>query len=253
MTEKQLIRVENWGETTLKRMQQLFFHSKYCDLTLRFNNNTALKVHRLVLRMYTDYFDRLEAHYKSDGSVMMPRNLQADVALPLIKFFYTGTIELDDYRLPSLLEAAKLIRVPVLVEFLGLHQKLIRNRVTAVTTLAQKKPTNHPLLANRDVTVNILDKKHKTTPQVIHKPVVKMSKICKSTKNMRNKNDGLRILSHSPISVLINSAMLKGEAIAGPSRYQPQTKNSRPGSPFGQISYDNMVDNVNERVSRDGI
>lgn len=264
MDKKQLIRVDNWGDTTLKRMQQFFFHSKHCDLTLRFSNNTALTVHRLILRMYTDYFDRLVAHCNSNGSVMMPRNLQSDVALPIIKFFYSGSIEFDEHQLSAMLQAAKLIRVPILIELLQMHQKRIRNRAKEVTTFNTTTPTEkktmviHPLFANRDITINVLDSKHKTMPHVTDMPVLKKIKVCEVTRNKYpdKDNDGDTNITNddSELSDLINSAIRNCDAFDSPLRYSPQTNTStRSGSPFGQISYDNMVDNVNKRVgSGDG-
>lgn len=251
MDKKQLICVDNWSDTTLKRMQQFFFHSKHCDLTLRFNNNTALTVHRLILRMYTDYFDRLITRNNiSDRFVMMPRTLQADVTLPIIKFFYTGSIEFDDHRLCALLEAAKLIRVPILVELLELHQKRTRAKiVTTFTTLTEKKPTIiHSLFANRDITVNVLGS------CVMDMPVVKKIKVCERT-SKRDLNGSTNISNdNSHMSDLISSAIRNVDAIDGPLRFSPQTKSSNTsgGSPFGQISYVNMIDNINERASGDG-
>lgn len=257
MEKKQLIRVDNWGDTTLKRMQQFFFHSKHSDLTLRFNNNTALTVHRLILRMYTDYFDRLEAHYNGNGSVMMPRTLQSDVALPIIKFFYTGSIEVDDHQLSALLQAAKLIRVPILVELLDLHKKRIENRakiITTYTTLTEKKPKIvHPLFVNRDITVNVLDRKHKMTPQVIDMPVIKNIKVGEKTDNKDMDGDANISNDDPEMTDLMSSVIRNGDVIDGPLRFSPKIKSSpRSGSPFGQISYDNMVDNVKERASADG-
>lgn len=262
MDQKQLIRVDNWGNTTLKRMQQFFFHSKHCDLTLRFSNNTALKVHRLIMRMYTDYFDRLVAHYNSTESVMMPRTLQSDVALPIIKFFYTGSIEFDDHQLSALLQAAKLIRVPILVELLELHQERTHNRakiVTKLTTLTEKKSIVHPLFANRDITVNVLDKKHKTMAQATDMSVVKKIKLCEKTgkKKKKKKKDGDTNITNddSQMSDLISSAIRNGDAMDGPLRFPPQAKiSTTSGTPFGHISYDNMVDNssINEYASGDG-
>lgn len=256
MDKKRLIRVDNWGESTIKRMQQFFFHSKHCDLTLRFNKNAALTVHRLILRMYTDYFDRLVAHHNNNGTVIMPQTLQSDVALPIIKFFYTGSIEFDDDQLSALLNAAKLIRVPILVELLELHQQRTCNQAKIVTTFStrtDKKPTVHSLFANRDITVNALNKKHKTTSQIDDMPAVKRIKVCKIMRNKDMDSDTTISNDDSQMSDLINSAIRNGDAIDGPLRFSPQTKiSTRSESPFGKISYDKIVDCVNECASGDG-
>lgn len=90
-TSKQ-VRVDNWGIYFLQRLQLFFSKTDYCDLTLQFEGNVQLKVHRLVMNACTEYFAFLEQTCPAleENTIMMPADLQADVIVPIVNFMYTG-------------------------------------------------------------------------------------------------------------------------------------------------------------------
>lgn len=63
MSEKKQVKVDNWGIYFLQRLKHFFNRTDYCDLTLQFQDNAQLKVHRLVLSACTEYFELLERTY----------------------------------------------------------------------------------------------------------------------------------------------------------------------------------------------
>lgn len=86
------VRVDNWGIFFLQRLQIFFSKTDYCDLTLQFEGNVQLKVHRLVMNACTEYFTYLEQTCPAleEGTIIMPADLQADVIVPIVNFMYTG-------------------------------------------------------------------------------------------------------------------------------------------------------------------
>lgn len=57
-------KVENYGTFFLQKLQNFFNKTDYCDLTLQFNDNSQLKVHRLVLSACTgEYIDFLSIDF----------------------------------------------------------------------------------------------------------------------------------------------------------------------------------------------
>lgn len=86
------VRVDNWGTFFLQRLQIFFSKTDYCDLTLQFEGNVQLKVHRLVMNACTEYFTYLEQKCSSveEGTIIMPQDLQSDVIVPIVNFMYTG-------------------------------------------------------------------------------------------------------------------------------------------------------------------
>lgn len=86
------VRVDNWGIFFLQRLQIFFSKTDYCDLTLQFEGNVQLKVHRLVMNACTEYFTYLEQTCPAleEGTIMMPPDLQSDVIVPIVNFMYTG-------------------------------------------------------------------------------------------------------------------------------------------------------------------
>lgn len=88
------VRVENWGTFFLQRLQVFFAKTDYCDLTLQFDGNVQLKVHRLVMNACTEYFRFLEDNCSAmeDNTILMPSDLQSDVIVPIVNFMYTGEV-----------------------------------------------------------------------------------------------------------------------------------------------------------------
>ncbi|EDS39912.1 microtubule binding protein [Culex quinquefasciatus] len=127
LTETKSVKVDNWGVFFLQKLQNFFNKTDHCDLTLQFNDNSQLKVHRLVLSACTDYFNMLESTCEMyDDVLIMPLDLQADVIVPIVNFMYTGTLEFQYGIYEKLLKTAKDMSMTVLLKLLEAHKQTTR-------------------------------------------------------------------------------------------------------------------------------
>lgn len=146
MSETKSVKVDNWGVFFLQKLQNFFNRTDYCDLTLQFNDNSQLKVHRLVLSACTDYFNLLEQQCEMiDDILIMPDELQADVVVPIVNFMYTGTLEFQYNMFDKLLKTAKDMNMTVLLKLLEAHHLATRNI---------RKPVN-PVVLNKQAPRNV--------------------------------------------------------------------------------------------------
>lgn len=126
MVEVKSVKVDNWGVFFLQKLQNFFNKTDYCDLTLQFKDNSQLKVHRLVLSACTDFFNVLESRYNvTDDILIMPKDLQADVVVPIVNFMYTGTLEFEVNMYGRLLKTAKEMNMTVLLKLLDAHKRTV--------------------------------------------------------------------------------------------------------------------------------
>lgn len=126
MNDTKSVKVDNWGVFFLQKLQNFFNKTDYCDLTLQFNDNSQLKVHRLVLSACTDYFNVLEHNHEVvDDTLIMPGDLQADVVVPIVNFMYTGTLEFEVNMYGRLLKTAKDMKMTVLLKLLEAHKRTV--------------------------------------------------------------------------------------------------------------------------------
>lgn len=127
ITETKSVKVDNWGVFFLQKLQNFFNKTDHCDLTLQFNDNSQLKVHRLVLSACTDYFNMLENTCEMyDDVLIMPLDLQADVIVPIVNFMYTGTLEFQYNMYEKLLKTARDMNMTVLLKLLEAHKQTTR-------------------------------------------------------------------------------------------------------------------------------
>lgn len=127
MGDSKQVRVDNWGTYFLQRLQQFFNKTDYCDLTLQFEGNVQLKVHRLVMSACTEYFHVLEQTCEMcDDILIMPPDLQADVILPIVNFMYTGILEFQLSTFDKLYRTAELMNIPVLMKLLDAQRKPVQ-------------------------------------------------------------------------------------------------------------------------------
>ncbi|CAG9566262.1 unnamed protein product [Danaus chrysippus] len=117
------VKVDNWGIYFLQRLKHFFNRTDYCDLTLQFQDNAQLKVHRLVLNACTEYFELLERTCEMyEDCLVMPDDLQADVVVPIINFMYTGQLEFRTELLEKLYQTSLIMNMPVLTKLLDGHR-----------------------------------------------------------------------------------------------------------------------------------
>lgn len=122
-SESKLVKVDNWGVYFLQRLKHFFNRTDFCDLTLQFQDNAQLKVHRLVLSSCTEYFELLERTCEMyDDCMIMPDDLQADVVVPIVNFMYTGQLEFTMEILDRLHATSEIMNMPVLSKLLDSHR-----------------------------------------------------------------------------------------------------------------------------------
>ncbi|XP_038222092.1 extracellular matrix-binding protein ebh [Zerene cesonia] len=123
MSDVKQVKVDNWGIYFLQRLKHFFNRTDYCDLTLQFQDNAQLKVHRLVLNACTEYFEILERTCEMyEDCLVMPDDLQADVVVPIINFMYTGQLEFKMDLLEKLYQTSIIMNMPVLTKLLDSHR-----------------------------------------------------------------------------------------------------------------------------------
>lgn len=150
MVESKSVKVDNWGVFFLQKLQNFFNKTDYCDLTLQFNDNSQLKVHRLVLSACTDYFNVLENQSDmsaGDDTLTMPNDLQADVVVPIVNFMYTGTLEFEVNMYGRLLKTAKDMNMTVLLKLLEAHKRT----VDISSAVGRSKMQQQPIVLNKSV------------------------------------------------------------------------------------------------------
>lgn len=120
----QPIRVDNWGIFLLSRLQNYFTKKELCDLTLRFPaQNAQIKVHKLIMNACTEYFSRLEKESLSTagsepGYINMPGNFTPEALAPIIRFMYTGRLDLKESSYAKMYETAQTLQMSVLTKLM---------------------------------------------------------------------------------------------------------------------------------------
>ncbi|XP_047995960.1 centrosome-associated zinc finger protein CP190 [Leguminivora glycinivorella] len=135
MSDLKQVKVDNWGIYFLQRLKHFFNRTDYCDLTLQFQDNAQLKVHRLVLSACTEYFELLERTCEMyEDCLVMPDDLQADVVVPIVNFMYTGQLEFKIELLEKLYQTSQIMNMPVLSKLLDAQRQ---------QQVASKPPPTH--------------------------------------------------------------------------------------------------------------
>ncbi|VVC42127.1 BTB/POZ domain,Zinc finger C2H2-type,SKP1/BTB/POZ domain [Cinara cedri] len=109
------LKIENWGNFFMQRLNNLAKKDEYCDYTIRSHSNESFKVHRVVLNTCSDYF---VSHPNNDTSMIMPAHLDFNAVKSVIMFMYTGQLHHTEDTRMSLLEVADMLQVTVLLKLL---------------------------------------------------------------------------------------------------------------------------------------
>ena len=114
------IRVDNWGIFLLTRLQSYFQKKEFCDLTIRFpSRNAQIKVHSLVVNSCTDFFAKMEREGRVvDGVLNLPEEFGPDAVAPVIRFMYTGRLDIKTGMFSRLKKAAELLEMAVLTKLM---------------------------------------------------------------------------------------------------------------------------------------
>ncbi|CAG9790844.1 unnamed protein product [Diatraea saccharalis] len=252
MSDVKQVKVDNWGIYFLQRLKHFFNRTDYCDLTLQFQDNAQLKVHRLVLNACTEYFELLERTCEMyEDCLVMPDDLQADVVVPIINFMYTGQLEFKMDSLEKLYQTSLVMNMPVLTKLLEAHRTMhvktsssqrysgMKINSKSNDLLKTSKYSNHSSLGKRSF--NKAFDNYKTYPQKsadTNKAIMsnKTSEVMKSKSQNNNKiiyrekkfsvpkntspnNNGIRAPSPIPLD---NDLYTKKFVLGGarPTRYE---------------------------------
>ena len=114
------IRVDNWGIFLLTRLQSYFQKKEFCDLTIRFpSRNAQIKVHSLVVNSCTDFFAKMEREGRVvEGVLNLPEEFGPDAVAPVIRFMYTGRLDIKTGMFSRLKKAAELLEMAVLTKLM---------------------------------------------------------------------------------------------------------------------------------------
>jgi len=137
--------VDNWGRYVFKNLSGMYESGEFCDLILQFTNLQILKVHRVVVTACTDYFKTLERLYGlTDGRLLVPKEVCFETASILIKFFYTGKMEVRTDQFNDVFRTVKLMNVDLLTRLLEAHLRkpiLQNNQESNHTVVIQNRAT----------------------------------------------------------------------------------------------------------------
>lgn len=153
MTPSQL-KIDNWGNFFMQRLNNLAKKDEYCDYTIRSTSNESFKVHRVVLNTCSDYF---VSHPNSDTSITMPAHLDFNSVKSVIMFMYTGQLHYTEESRVSLLEVADMLQVTVLLKLLESREGLKKipkyqtplastSRTHSAIALNQYRPAKKPIV-----------------------------------------------------------------------------------------------------------
>uniref|UniRef100_A0A7G3AQV3 Putative microtubule binding protein n=1 Tax=Lutzomyia longipalpis TaxID=7200 RepID=A0A7G3AQV3_LUTLO len=246
MAEIKSVKVDNWGVFFLQKLQNFFNKTDYCDLTLQFKDNSQLKVHRLVLSACTDYFNLLETTCEMHGDILiMPRDLQADVVVPIVNFMYTGTLEFEVCMYERLLKTARDMNMTVLLKLLEAHRRSIPTRMAPVilNKSAQQQPQQR--IVQRTPNVRPVERTYASAGRVAHIGGVTIKK--EPGVSYIRKPD----LVPEPVALVSKYPHVGSKT--GPSRFEPPDENITEAfdSSFNPISYESKPLITAEQMNRE--
>jgi len=115
MAQPSQLKIDNWGNFFMQRLNNLAKKDEYCDYTIRSISNESFKVHRVVLNTCSDYF---VSHPSKDTSITMPAHLDFNAVKSVVMFMYTGQLHFTEESRMGLIEVADMLQVTVLLKLL---------------------------------------------------------------------------------------------------------------------------------------
>lgn len=158
MASPSQLKIDNWGNFFMQRLNNLAKKDEYCDYTIRSTSNESFKVHRVVLNTCSDYF---VSHPTSDTSMTMPAHLDFNAVKSVIMFMYSGQLHYSEESRAGLIEVADMLQVTVLLKLLESREgvnKTIRkspqvpqastSKTHSAIALNQYRPAKKPIIQN---------------------------------------------------------------------------------------------------------
>ncbi|XP_042208797.1 uncharacterized protein LOC121857036 isoform X2 [Homarus americanus] len=113
------LRVDNWATYLLQRLELLYEREQECDLVLKFSTGETLKVHRAIVWACTSLLS--EPHLvQREGEFVMPSDLKCASVGPVIRFLYSGRLDVQGTRneVSGIYAAAQRLQVPPLTRLM---------------------------------------------------------------------------------------------------------------------------------------
>ena len=101
-----------------KRIVEIYNDSKLCDVTLICKDDIKIRAHRIILSSVSDYFramftNNLSESFKTDIEMT---NMDGNALKSLVNFIYSGTIDLNDSNIFSILNAASFLQLQSVIK-----------------------------------------------------------------------------------------------------------------------------------------
>lgn len=186
------LKIDNWGNFFMQRLNNLAKKDEYCDYTIRSQDNESFKVHRVVLNTCSDYF---VSHPNSDTSMTMPEHLDFNAVKSVVMFMYTGQLYYSEDSRMSLIEVADMLQVTVLLKLLESQPGVVKpkinpryhstqpssSRTHSAIALNQYRPAKKPVVQNN----NIVRSPPEHTPASTFINTMKVKDVLSENKPMR--------------------------------------------------------------------
>lgn len=127
MSSPSQLKIDNWGNFFMQRLNSLAKKDEYCDYTIRSTSNESFKVHRVVLNTCSDYF---VSHPNNDTTITMPVHLDFNAVKSVVMFMYTGQLHYTEDTRLALMEVADMLQVTVLLKLLESQSGMVVKKTT---------------------------------------------------------------------------------------------------------------------------
>lgn len=138
------LKIDNWGNFFMQRLNSLAKKDEYCDYTIRSKNNESFKVHRVVLNTCSDYF---VSHPTTDNFMTISDDLDFNAVKSVILFMYTGQLHYTEETRLSLLEVADTLQVTVLLKLLESQTAALKKPVPKYHSSGPTTSKSHSAIA----------------------------------------------------------------------------------------------------------
>lgn len=220
MSDLKQVKVDNWGIYFLQRLKHFFNRTDYCDLTLQFQDNAQLKVHRLVLSACTEYFELLERTCEMyEDCLVMPDDLQADVVVPIVNFMYTGQLEFKVELLEKLYQTSEIMNMPVLSKLLDAQRQNVVKAPPAHSYGGVKQYAK-TVISKQKAPVPSTSSSKRTFTKAFETEIVNEKQINRHPSTSNSNNGGYNTLPsmHAENHYPVKKSLHKGEP--RPTRYE---------------------------------
>jgi len=118
---------------------------------LKFHTGEEIPVHRLVLHACCSFFAALESTEALENSTLhLPAELTRDTLEPVIRFMYTGQLDIGEGSVPSLVTTAQFLDMPLLEQLLQTHA--LTSASSSPTSIPKaQRPVKTPIKTNYSV------------------------------------------------------------------------------------------------------